>query len=292
MKNHFLKVLAVLFVITGLSLFGTAMPASAAGTMTSPSATSTGTIGTSGTNAYPITVTAISVSPANSQPGQVNSQVIVNLPTGWSFVSPYQGPPPCPQGPSITGMTTVFACQTYNGAVSPRASFIQGSGGLESPIPQNTTLSVTFAAGTLNVAADRFFTIKTATSGGTVVDSATATLGAAANYTVTFDANGGSGTTAEQTASSATALTTNGFSRTGYTFAGWNTVADGTGTAYADGASYPFTSNVTLYAQWAIDPSANLANTGFDNSPYFLGTALLAALGIMLFATSRRRGAR
>ena len=35
-----------------------------------------------------------------------------------------------------------------------------------------------------------------------------------------------------------------------YTFVGWNTASDGTGTAIADGASYTFTSATTLYAQW------------------------------------------
>ena len=47
------------------------------------------------------------------------------------------------------------------------------------------------------------------------------------NYTVVFNANGGSGTTANQTINygTATALTANGYSKTGYTFAGWT---DGT----------------------------------------------------------------
>ncbi|MFY0482348.1 InlB B-repeat-containing protein [Flavobacterium sp. PLA-1-15] len=69
-------------------------------------------------------------------------------------------------------------------------------------------------------------------------------------YTVTFDSNGGSGTMAAQTASTATNLTANSFTRTNYNFSGWNTAANGSGTAYANSASYPFTANATLYAQW------------------------------------------
>ncbi len=69
--------------------------------------------------------------------------------------------------------------------------------------------------------------------------------------TVTFSANGGTGSMSNQTASSSTALTTNSFARTGFVFAGWNTVANGSGTAYANLASYPFVTNATLYAQWA-----------------------------------------
>ena len=47
-------------------------------------------------------------------------------------------------------------------------------------------------------------------------------------------------------------LNANSFTRTGYTFSGWNTNADGSGTAYGDGASISPSSNVTLYAQWAM----------------------------------------
>lgn len=47
------------------------------------------------------------------------------------------------------------------------------------------------------------------------------------------------------------ALWKNPMSRAGYTFNGWNTKADGTGTAYADGAIFKFDSpSVMLYAQW------------------------------------------
>ncbi|MBS4028758.1 MAG: InlB B-repeat-containing protein, partial [Ignavibacteriales bacterium] len=77
------------------------------------------------------------------------------------------------------------------------------------------------------------------------------------SYTVTFDNNTGTGTMSNQSANynTPTALTTNTFTKTGYTFSGWNTAADGSGTAYADGANYNFTASITLYAQWTIsDP--------------------------------------
>ena len=42
--------------------------------------------------------------------------------------------------------------------------------------------------------------------------------------------------------------------RTGYTFGGWNTAADGSGTRYAAGASFTMpAAGVTLYAQWTVD---------------------------------------
>lgn len=73
-------------------------------------------------------------------------------------------------------------------------------------------------------------------------------------FTVTFNANGGLGSMADQTADTPTALTTNTFTRAGYTFAGWNTNPTGVGTAYADGATFPFSANTTLYAQWTLIP--------------------------------------
>ncbi len=76
------------------------------------------------------------------------------------------------------------------------------------------------------------------------------------NQTVVFDANGGTGTMANQVANFATILTSNAFTQTGYNFAGWNTASNGGGTAYANGASFPFTAGATLYAQWTLIPVA------------------------------------
>jgi hypothetical protein len=75
------------------------------------------------------------------------------------------------------------------------------------------------------------------------------------NHTVTYDNNGGSGTIADEVHNVATALTTSTFTRLGFTFSGWNTAADGSGTAYADSASYPFTADATMFAQWTALPN-------------------------------------
>jgi len=74
-------------------------------------------------------------------------------------------------------------------------------------------------------------------------------------YTVTFDANGGSGTMSDQTGvyDTTAALTSNAYTRTGYTFSNWNTEALGTGTSYANEADYHFIADITLYAQWTLD---------------------------------------
>ena len=59
------------------------------------------------------------------------------------------------------------------------------------------------------------------------------------HYEVAFNANGGTGTMANQqfTTGVAQALTTNAYVRDGQYFAGWNTSADGSGTAYEDGVT-------------------------------------------------------
>ena len=80
-----------------------------------------------------------------------------------------------------------------------------------------------------------------------------------ASHTVTFNANGGTGTMAAETRNVPTALTANAFTRTGYTFNHWNTGAGGTGTSYANSATYPFTASVTLYAQWTANAASQEA---------------------------------
>ena len=78
------------------------------------------------------------------------------------------------------------------------------------------------------------------------------------NYSVIFNANGGDGGSMSNQSfvyNTAQALTKNRFTRTGHTFAGWNTEKNGTGTSYSDSASVSnltTTNNatVTLYAQW------------------------------------------
>ena len=78
----------------------------------------------------------------------------------------------------------------------------------------------------------------------------------AGTYTIHFDANGGTGTMPDQKVFNIQTvnLNSNTFTRTGFTYDGWNTSADGNGTDYADGASVTNLaqpgSSITLYAKW------------------------------------------
>ena len=70
---------------------------------------------------------------------------------------------------------------------------------------------------------------------------------------VSFDANGGRGRMPEQVIreNTATELTKNTFLKTGYEFVAWNTIPDGSGDEYSDGAQVVFAADATLYAQWS-----------------------------------------
>lgn len=75
-------------------------------------------------------------------------------------------------------------------------------------------------------------------------------------YDVNFNKNGGTGTMSSLTVipGDSVTLTTNTFTRTNYTFTGWNTKEDGSGTSYANGATITPDSSITLYAMWEYIP--------------------------------------
>ena len=76
---------------------------------------------------------------------------------------------------------------------------------------------------------------------------------------ITFDANGGTGTMNKQTAEKGSIITLNAnkFKRTGYTFTGWNTKKDGTGSSFKNRAKVKLNADTTLYAQWKKKDSSN-----------------------------------
>ena len=99
------------------------------------------------------------------------------------------------------------------------------------------------------------------------------------HFTFIFDGNGGEGsmdnsTFAYDEISGEDVLPANGFTRNGWSFTGWNTQANGQGTAYNPGDSvhnFTTTDNLetTLYAQWGSIPYNILYNLdgGTANNP-------------------------
>jgi hypothetical protein len=91
-----------------------------------------------------------------------------------------------------------------------------------------------------------FFQIKTFGANGTGVGEV---LLFSTGYSVTFIANSGSGSMSAQSGVASAALTSNAFTKSGSTFAGWSRTSGGS-VEFADGASYDFSANLTLYAIW------------------------------------------
>ena len=96
-----------------------------------------------------------------------------------------------------------------------------------------------------------------------------------------FEPNGGSGSMSNQVSSVSANLSSNSYTKSGSTFYGWNTQADGTGTFYKNGASYGFTSSITLHAQWSSNSVAvNFNSDGGSAVPassVVIGSALTSA---------------
>ncbi|MBQ9553124.1 MAG: InlB B-repeat-containing protein [Clostridia bacterium] len=78
----------------------------------------------------------------------------------------------------------------------------------------------------------------------------TVTVPGAASYTLTYNANGGTGAPASQTGSGNITLSNTKPTRSGYTFKGWATSAGATTAQFSAGASFNLMGNVTLYAVW------------------------------------------
>lgn len=123
---------------------------------------------------------------------------------------------------------------------------------------------------------------------------------APAQVKVSYNANGGTGTMESVTGDvgSKIVIQQSGFTRSEYTFTGWNTQADGKGTTYKAGDSFTLTDKDTvLYAQWSKNSGSagtgtngtakptDIPKTG-DNSNLTLWFALLIVSGGAVIATA------
>lgn len=165
---------------------------------------------------------------------------------------------------------TLYAQWTRTGFT---VTFDKNGGNTPNPLSKVVTQGSTY--GTLATCTRTGYTLKgwyTAASGGTKVTSST-TVNLTANqtlyaqwtpitYTIAYNANGGTGTTASSshTYGVAKALTANGFTKFGYTFKGWATTLDRAKAGYVDRTDKESVSNlsavngaiVNLYAVWEI----------------------------------------
>ena len=173
----------------------------------------------------------------------------------------------------ITGLNSQYPVS--NAAVTPTPTVTWHGTTLTNGTHYSLTYQNNTAAGTATVYATGKGIFSTSTS-----VSADYTL-VWATYSVRFNKNNdaATGTMSNQafTYSTAQALAANAFTRTGYTFAGWNTAANGSGTSYADGQSV---SNLTatnggtvdLYAQWTNVWGMADGADGSEAHPYVITT--------------------
>lgn len=139
-------------------------------------------------------------------------------------------------------------------------------------------------------------TITASGSGSTFLQNASVTVSVPLivnyNYSIDYVANGGSGTTPSTIATSSSTsytLTVAGsqYSRSGYTFTGWNTSSGGGGTSYSPGSSVTLSSGspiLTLYAQWAAQATITFDYQGGSGSPSSRTINSGASIGSLPFA--------
>ncbi len=92
---------------------------------------------------------------------------------------------------------------------------------------------------------------------------------ALASYTVSYNANGGSGAPSSQTKwyGKTLTLSTTVPTRTGYTFVGWGTSSTATTSSYSAGASYTANAAITLYAIWKKTLTLSYNANGGSGAP-------------------------
>ena len=107
------------------------------------------------------------------------------------------------------------------------------------------------------------------------------TTGTAKTYTMSYNANGGTGAPASQTKTAGTALTLSSTkpTRTGYTFKGWATSASGS-VAYQPGSSFATDANTTLYAVWEKNVSATDAQIVVSSGEAMPGEAITVTIAL------------
>ena len=168
---------------------------------------------------------------------------------GSSFTTYYHSTPDC-------GPTTYTVTFNANGhGTAPAAQTVESGQNATEPTPAPTATGYTFGGWYKESGCTNKFDFNTSITADIPLYAKWTPI----TYTVSFNNNGGTGTMASQTFTynQAQTLTANTFTRTGYTFNGWNTKSDGSGDSYANSQSVKNLAStngatITLYAQWKI----------------------------------------
>ena len=213
--------------------------------------------------------------------GTTNTCVITGLVNGLSYTTSVvaNGTTSTCESDADTATATPVGCSPWDITFGYSSYTLTAGGATVSPTVTGTQHgAVTYESSNTSVLTVDASGVVTPVSAGTATvtahwagdgtycpkDVTTSTFTVNGKVIVTFDKNDGSGTTTTQQVdyNTATALTANTFSRTGYTFLGWATEASGA-KVYNDGASITITAATTLYAVW----QANTHKVTFSPSP-------------------------
>jgi uncharacterized repeat protein (TIGR02543 family) len=171
-------------------------------------------------------------------------------------------------------ITYTVSWNANGGSVSPTST--DGAWGQVITAPTPTRSGYTFSYWRNPSAGDLLYSVNAGQSwtiNGTLTFTAVWTV---AQYTVYFNANGGSVTPPSSTVNSGSSVTLPTPSRSGYTFNGWYTAISG-GTYLGSGGNlYTPSNSIEIYAQWSniqytvtwspnggtVSPSSNIVNAG------------------------------
>ena len=297
MKNFSLKALSAFIFAAGLVVAGVAAPANAATTAT----ISTTTFAANTTVASALTISYSDTNPGASTYVSVGLQNLL-LPNSCS-------------GTTSTFSTCGISAINVNGSAAAGGTTVTkvNSGNFRVDFPASTTVtsfSIDFSANQLTVGSNggNYNIQFQAVSGGSAVAFASYTVTPPV-YTLTFNSNDGTNTTATQTGNGLITLNANPFTRSGYTFAGWVPSPSSSFVIAQNSAQFTLASTQTLYAKWTANSSGggsgsgsgsgssssssdSLANTGINTASgisLLAGGLSLALVGAEMFMIARRK---
>ncbi len=215
----------------------------------------------------------------NGGGGGGGSPIVTGTPTrsgpySFSIAASVSGASPSTYSKTFSGLIIYPTTQTvtFNGNGATSGSMAAQSSNIKALLTANSFARTNFY----------FNGWSTSPSGGTIIaDGSSYEFDVSTNlyaqwiavpptaHLVTYLGNGStSGATAAQSSSVPAAISANGYSRTGYTFDEWNTVAIGNGTIYDSGQTYSFAADMTLYAMWVLNPPPVVAQQTIPAIPH------------------------
>lgn len=169
----------------------------------------------------------------------------------------------------ITHSASSYTRSLYYGAKSSTSTseFVISSSNTASDALAKNATSTTITLTSVGIPSTNAYVVggTTKNAGYGNVSAATLTVVTKeADYTLSYNANGGSGAPSSQTGTGvgSAAITISGTNptRTGHTFLGWSTSSTATAASYQPGGSITISANTTLYAVW----EANTYTVTFD----------------------------